>query len=68
MAETVVAMMLSHARGLLRAYSLQRDEAWPNQTLEPGLRLLKGSRVTVLGGRRVAAGVQPRPAAPIGES
>jgi phosphoglycerate dehydrogenase-like enzyme len=49
MAETVVAMMLSHARGLLRAYSLQRDEAWPNQTLEPGLRLLKGSRVTVLG-------------------
>ncbi len=41
--------MLSHARGLLRAYSLQREEAWPNQKLEPGLRLLKRSRVTVLG-------------------
>jgi len=49
MAETVVGMMLSHARGLLRAHSLQRNEPWPNQTLEPGLRLLKRSRVTVLG-------------------
>jgi phosphoglycerate dehydrogenase-like enzyme len=49
MAETVIAMMLSHARGLLRAYSLQQEQAWPDQTLEPGLRLLKGSRVTVLG-------------------
>lgn len=49
MAETVVGMMLSHARGLLRAHSLQQKEAWPNQTLEQGLRLLKGSRVTVLG-------------------
>jgi phosphoglycerate dehydrogenase-like enzyme len=49
MAETVVGMMLSHARGLLRAFSLQKEEPWPNQTLETGLRLLKGSRVTVLG-------------------
>jgi phosphoglycerate dehydrogenase-like enzyme len=49
MAETVVGMMLSHARGLLRAYSLQKQESWPNRILEPGLRLLKGSRVTVLG-------------------
>jgi len=49
MAETVVGMMLSHARGLLRAFGLQREEPWPNQALEPGLRLLKGSRITVLG-------------------
>jgi phosphoglycerate dehydrogenase-like enzyme len=49
MAETVVGMMLSHARGLLRAYSLRKQESWPNRILEPGLRLLKGSRVTVLG-------------------
>lgn len=49
MAETVVGMMLSHARGLLRAFGLQQVEPWPNQTLEPGLRLLKGSGVTVLG-------------------
>jgi phosphoglycerate dehydrogenase-like enzyme len=49
MAETVVGMMLSHARGLLRAYNLQQKEPWPNQILEQGLRTLKGSRVTVLG-------------------
>jgi phosphoglycerate dehydrogenase-like enzyme len=49
MAETMVGMMLSHARGLIRAYSLQKDEPWPNQTLEPSLRLLRGSQVTVLG-------------------
>jgi phosphoglycerate dehydrogenase-like enzyme len=49
MAETVVGMMLSHARRLVRAYSLQRTEPWPDRKLEPGLRLLKGSRVTVLG-------------------
>jgi phosphoglycerate dehydrogenase-like enzyme len=49
MAETVVGMMLSHARGLVRAFSLQKEEPWPIQTLEPCLRLLKGSRVTVLG-------------------
>jgi D-2-hydroxyacid dehydrogenase (NADP+) len=49
MAETVLAMMLSHARGLLRAYALQKKESWPDQKLEPGLRLLKGSSVTVLG-------------------
>jgi len=48
-AETVVGMMLSHARGLVRAYSLQRKEPWPDGKLEPGLRLLKDSRVTVLG-------------------
>jgi phosphoglycerate dehydrogenase-like enzyme len=49
MAETVVGMMLSHARGLLRSHSLQRQEPWPNQIIEPSLRLLKGSRVTILG-------------------
>lgn len=58
MAETVAGMMLSHARGLLRAYSLQKKEPWPIQILEPGLRLLRGSRVTVLGfgniGSRIA--------------
>jgi phosphoglycerate dehydrogenase-like enzyme len=49
MAETVAGMMLSHARGLLRAHGLQTEEWWPDQTLEPGLRVLRGSRVTVLG-------------------
>ncbi len=49
MAETVLAMMLCHARGLIRAYDLQKKESWPDQKLEPGLRLLKDSRVTVLG-------------------
>jgi phosphoglycerate dehydrogenase-like enzyme len=49
MAETVVGMMLSHARGLLRAFGLQQREPWPNQVLEPSLQLLSGSRITVLG-------------------
>ena len=49
MAETVAGMMLSHARGLLRAFGLQQVEPWPNQRLEPFLRLLRGSRITVLG-------------------
>jgi D-2-hydroxyacid dehydrogenase (NADP+) len=49
MAETVAGMMLSHARGLIRAYGLQKEVPWPNRTLEPSLRLLKGSRITVLG-------------------
>jgi phosphoglycerate dehydrogenase-like enzyme len=49
MAETVIGMMLSHARGLLQACTLQKEEPWPNQMLEPVLRLLKNSRVTVLG-------------------
>ena len=49
MAETVLAMMLGHARGLIRAYDLQKKESWPDQKLEPGLRLLKNSRITVLG-------------------
>jgi len=47
MAETVVGMMLSHARGLLQARNLQREESWPDQTLEPALRLIRGSRVTI---------------------
>ena len=58
MAETAVGMMLSHARGLLRAFSLQQVDPWPNQRLEPSLKLLRGSRVTVLGfgqiGNRIA--------------
>jgi D-2-hydroxyacid dehydrogenase (NADP+) len=49
MAETAVGMMLGHARGLIRAYSLQKEDPWPNQRLEPSLRCLRGSRVTVLG-------------------
>jgi len=39
MAETVVGMMLSHARGLLRAHGLQTEERWPDQILEPALML-----------------------------
>jgi phosphoglycerate dehydrogenase-like enzyme len=55
MAETVVGMMLSHARALLRAFSLQQEVPWPNQRLEPSLRCLRGSRVTVLGFGHVGA-------------
>jgi phosphoglycerate dehydrogenase-like enzyme len=54
-AETVTGMMLSHARGLLRAYSLQRTEPWPDQRLEPTLRRLRGSRLTILGFGHIGA-------------
>jgi len=49
MAETVAGMVLSHARRLMQAHGLQRSEPWPDHKLEAGLRLLRGSRVTVLG-------------------
>ncbi len=49
MAETVLGMMLSHARRLLQAARLQAELPWPRRELEPGQRLFRGSRVTVLG-------------------
>jgi D-2-hydroxyacid dehydrogenase (NADP+) len=49
MAETVLGMMLSHARRLLQAARLQTELPWPRRELEPGQRLFRGSKVTVLG-------------------
>jgi phosphoglycerate dehydrogenase-like enzyme len=49
MAETVLGMVLCHARGLLAAYRVQEAQAWPRLELEPGLSTLRGARLTLLG-------------------
>jgi len=50
MAETALAMMLCHARGLLRADRMQKSGlAWPRAELDPHLRTLRGSHVAILG-------------------
>jgi phosphoglycerate dehydrogenase-like enzyme len=49
MAETVLGMILCHARGLLAAYRLQAVQAWPRLELEPGLSTVRGARLTLLG-------------------
>ena len=47
--ESVLAMILSHARGIQKAFSLQQTKNWPRAELSPMLRLVKGSRITLLG-------------------
>jgi phosphoglycerate dehydrogenase-like enzyme len=58
MAETVLGMILGHARGLFAAAVLQASHPWPRPELEPLLRTLRGACLTVLGfgqvGRRIA--------------
>jgi phosphoglycerate dehydrogenase-like enzyme len=58
MAETVLGMMLGHARGLFAARVLLAGNPWPRAELEPHLRTLRGSSLTVLGfgqvGQRIA--------------
>jgi len=49
MAETVLGMILGHARGLLAARSLLAANPWPRAELEPWLRTLRGANLTVLG-------------------
>lgn len=48
-AETVLGMMLCEARGLLRARRLQDLHPWPLAELSAGQRLVRGSRLTILG-------------------
>jgi phosphoglycerate dehydrogenase-like enzyme len=48
-AETVLGMMLCHARGLLTACRLQERNPWPLMEVCRGQRLLRGSRLTILG-------------------
>ncbi len=63
MGETAMAMMLCHARGLLRSFNLQTREPWPQKELETDMRLLRGSRLTILGfgniGRWVGSFAKP---------
>lgn len=63
MAETVVGALLAMCRGILPAATSPAGEPWPQAALSAGMRLLRGSRVTILGyghiGRHVAALLQP---------
>ncbi len=47
--ETILAMILSHSRGILRAYNLQTKTPWPGKELSKSMRLLNSSTVTILG-------------------
>jgi len=49
MAETVLGMILGHARGLFASRTLLAANPWPRAELEPALRTLRGARLTVLG-------------------
>ncbi len=49
MAETVLGMILSHARGLLASRQLLASNPWPRAELEPRLRTLRGARLAILG-------------------
>jgi phosphoglycerate dehydrogenase-like enzyme len=49
MAETVLGMILGHARGLLASRSLLASNPWPRAELEPWLRTLRGAHLAVLG-------------------
>jgi phosphoglycerate dehydrogenase-like enzyme len=49
MAETVLGMILGHARGLFASRALLASNPWPRAELEPWLRSLRGARLTVLG-------------------
>jgi phosphoglycerate dehydrogenase-like enzyme len=58
MAETVLGMILGHARGLFATRALLAANPWPRAELEPWLRTLRGAGLTVLGfgnvGERIA--------------
>ena len=58
MAETVLGMILGHARGLFASRALLAANPWPRPELEPWLRTLRGAHLTVLGfgnvGRHIA--------------
>jgi phosphoglycerate dehydrogenase-like enzyme len=49
MAETVLGMILGHARGLFASRALLASNPWPRAELEPWLRTLRGAHLTVLG-------------------
>lgn len=49
MAETVLAFLLAHRRGILETRRLQDAAPWPRADLQYCLRPLRGSRLTILG-------------------
>ncbi len=49
MAETVLGMMLSHARGISTANSLIKEHQWPRAEIGKRMRRFRGSKITILG-------------------
>lgn len=49
MAETLVGMILSASRGILKTYELQNKIEWPRKELEKSMTNLSGSHVVILG-------------------
>ena len=47
--ETVIAMLLSHCRGLRETELLLGENSWPRKELAPKLTPLRGSRLSILG-------------------
>lgn len=62
-AETVIAMLLSHCRGLRETDLLRAENPWPRKELAGKLKPLRGSRLTILGlgniGRWIAKLAKP---------
>ena len=62
-AETVLAMLLSHCRGLREADLLRAENPWPRKELAGKLKPFRGSRLTILGlgniGRWIAKLAKP---------
>ncbi len=48
-AETVLGMMLSHARGISLGIDLMKKEAWPRREVTSMMRRLSGSHLVILG-------------------
>lgn len=49
MAETLIGMILSAARGILKTFQLQNTSEWPRDELDKTMTNLAGSQVTILG-------------------
>ncbi|MBN2442536.1 MAG: hypothetical protein JXJ04_14370 [Spirochaetales bacterium] len=49
MGETVMAMMLSHVRGMSVARNLMGEHAWSRKRIWPHMRTLRGATVVILG-------------------
>jgi len=49
MAETVIGMMLSFSRGILKSYELKDKISWPDKELSPYMNTLRGSNLLIIG-------------------
>ncbi len=63
MAETLIGMILSASRGILKTYEFQNKIEWPRKELEKSMTNLSGSHVVILGfgsiGNHIARLIKP---------